>query len=504
MQIRESRTAAGNLVRIETDVTDFMQHQAALRRARDEAEGANRAKSEFLAMMSHELRTPLNAIIGFSEVMRDGLFGPLPPRYQEYLKDINDSGLHLLQIIGDILDMSKLDAGKAVLSESLCDIDLIIKRCQRLLAHRAESGRVLIEAQLPADLPGLWADELKLRQIILNLLSNAVKFTRAGGRVIISARDLGASDADGGLVIEIADNGIGMDTESIPTALTPFRQIDNRLDRKYEGTGLGLPLSKGLVELHGGVLDIKSQVHLGTTVADPPSGDAPAGAGAGRNTCRAGITNARLTQAAGAHPPLGRAPFADRYHSRICSPVQNATPLCRLAYSRNASRYLIRCGTPLNIGVDRDREEFGARRAFHVEPVELIDRAAQQLVGAMMLHDHHRNVVELDRVGQRHQRPVRRADLGRLVVVNPVADILHAGFGEEFRRLIGLREARPEPADRSLAGEFLQQIERLADGRALVLQLVDRALHIAVAHEFPAAARARPRRRADSSRPLWH
>ena len=267
VQIRESRTAAGNLVRIETDVTDFMQHQAALRRARDEAEGANRAKSEFLAMMSHELRTPLNAIIGFSEVMRDGLFGPLPPRYQEYLKDINDSGLHLLQIIGDILDMSKLDAGKAVLSESLCDIDLIIKRCQRLLAHRAESGRVLIEAQLPADLPGLWADELKLRQIILNLLSNAVKFTRAGGRVIISARDLGASDADGGLVIEIADNGIGMDTESIPTALTPFRQIDNRLDRKYEGTGLGLPLSKGLVELHGGVLDIKSQVHLGTTVA---------------------------------------------------------------------------------------------------------------------------------------------------------------------------------------------------------------------------------------------
>jgi signal transduction histidine kinase len=266
LQIRQSRTAAGNLVRVETDVTDFMQHEAALRRARDDAEGANRAKSEFLAMMSHELRTPLNAIIGFSEVMRDGLFGPLPQRYQEYLKDINDSGQHLLQIISDILDMSKLDAGKATLAESLCDIELIIKRCQRLLAHRAESGRVLIEAQLPADLPGLWADELKLRQVILNLLSNAVKFTRAGGRVTISARDLGASDTAGGLAIEIADNGIGMDVESIPTALAPFRQIDNRLDRKYEGTGLGLPLSKGLVELHGGVLDIKSQVHLGTTV----------------------------------------------------------------------------------------------------------------------------------------------------------------------------------------------------------------------------------------------
>jgi signal transduction histidine kinase len=266
LQIRESRTASGNRVRVETDITDLMQHEAALRRAKDEAETANRAKSEFLAMMSHELRTPLNAIIGFSEVMHDGLFGPMPPRYQEYLKDINDSGQHLLQIISDILDMSKLDAGKATLSESLCDIALVIKRCQRLMAHRAESGRVLIEAQLPGDLPGVWADELKLRQIIINLLSNAVKFTRAGGRVTISARDLGPSEASGGLVIEIADNGIGMAAESIPLALAPFRQIDNRLDRKYQGTGLGLPLSKGLVDLHGGVLDIKSQVHLGTTV----------------------------------------------------------------------------------------------------------------------------------------------------------------------------------------------------------------------------------------------
>jgi signal transduction histidine kinase len=266
LQIRESRTASGNLVRVETDITELMQHEAALRRAKDEAETANRAKSEFLAMMSHELRTPLNAIIGFSEVMRDGLFGPMPPRYQDYLKDINDSGQHLLQIISDILDMSKLDAGKATLAESVCDVALIIKRCQRLMAHRAESGRVLIEAQLPPDLPGLWADELKLRQIILNLLSNAVKFTRPGGRVSIAGRDLGASEASGGLAIEIADNGIGMAAESIPLALAPFRQIDNRLDRKYEGTGLGLPLSKGLVELHGGVLDIKSQVHLGTTV----------------------------------------------------------------------------------------------------------------------------------------------------------------------------------------------------------------------------------------------
>jgi signal transduction histidine kinase len=265
LQIRESRTASGNLVRVETDITELMQHEAALRRARDEAEGANRAKSEFLAMMSHELRTPLNAIIGFSEVMHGGLFGPLPARYLEYLKDINDSGQHLLQIISDILDMSKLDAGKATLSESLCDAPLIIKRCQRLIAHRAESGRVLIEVQFPPELPLLWADELKLRQIILNLMSNAVKFTRPGGRVAVAAYDLGPGD-DGGVVVEIADNGIGMAAESIPLALSPFRQIDNRLDRKYEGTGLGLPLTKGLVELHGGALDITSQVDRGTTV----------------------------------------------------------------------------------------------------------------------------------------------------------------------------------------------------------------------------------------------
>src|SRR6185437_8105691 len=266
LQIRESRTQSGNLVRVETDITELMRHEAELRRARDEAEGANRAKSEFLAMMSHELRTPLNAIIGFSEVMHDGLFGPLPARYLEYLKDINDSGQHLLQIISDILDMSKLDAGKATLSESLCDVPLIIKRCQRLMARRAESGRVLIEAQFPPALPLLWADELKLRQIILNLLSNAVKFTRPGGRVTATAYDLGPGEADGGVVIEIADNGIGMAAESIPLALSPFRQVDNRLDRKYEGTGLGLPLTKGLVELHGGTLDITSRVDLGTAV----------------------------------------------------------------------------------------------------------------------------------------------------------------------------------------------------------------------------------------------
>ena len=265
LQVRESRTASGNLVRVESDITDLMQHEAALRRAKDDAEGANRAKSEFLAMMSHELRTPLNAIIGFSEVMREGTLGPMPVRYQEYLKDINDSGHHLLQIITDILDMSKLEAGMAELSETPCDVHAVIKRCGRLIAQRAERGGLTIDAVLPPDLPGLWADEVKLRQIILNLLSNAVKFTPPGGHVAITAQDLGPDESTGGLLVEVADNGIGMPPESIPVALSPFRQLDNQLDRKYEGTGLGLPLAKGLVELHGGVLKLESQAGLGTT-----------------------------------------------------------------------------------------------------------------------------------------------------------------------------------------------------------------------------------------------
>jgi signal transduction histidine kinase len=266
LQIRESRTLSGNLVRVESDVTDLMQHEAALRRAKDEAETANRAKSDFLAMMSHELRTPLNAIIGFADVMRAGTFGAVPTRYQEYLKDIADSGHHLLQIITDILDMSKLEAGKAALSESLCNLPAIIRRCQRLIAHHAERGRVSVEARLVPGLPALWADEVKLRQIILNLLSNAVKFTGAQGHVLITAWDLGPDEASGGLAIQIADDGIGMPTDSIPIALSPFRQLDNNLARKYEGTGLGLPLSKGLVELHGGTLELESAVGVGTTV----------------------------------------------------------------------------------------------------------------------------------------------------------------------------------------------------------------------------------------------
>jgi signal transduction histidine kinase len=263
-QIRQSRTVSGKMLRVESDITDLMEHEAALRRAKEEAEQANRAKSEFLAMMSHELRTPLNAIIGFSDVMRKQTFGEIGPRYQVYAKDIHESGQHLLRVISDILDMSKLDAGKAELAEGLCDLAETIKRCRRLIVERAERGGVNLMAWFPADLPALWADEVKLRQIILNLLSNAVKFTGSGGQVTITARDLGPDEASGGLAIEVADNGIGMAPKDIPIALTPFRQLDNQFGRKYEGMGLGLPVCKTLIELHGGALELKSEVDAGT------------------------------------------------------------------------------------------------------------------------------------------------------------------------------------------------------------------------------------------------
>jgi signal transduction histidine kinase len=217
--------------------------------------------------MSHELRTPLNAIIGFSDVMRKQTFGEIGPRYQVYAKDIHESGQHLLRVISDILDMSKLDAGKAELAEGLCDVAETIKRCRRLIVERAERGGVNLMAWFPPDLPALWADEVKLRQIILNLLSNAVKFTSSGGQVTITARDLGPDEASGGLAIEVVDNGIGMAPKDIPIALTPFRQLDNQLGRKYEGMGLGLPVCKTLIELHGGVLELKSEVDAGTVAA---------------------------------------------------------------------------------------------------------------------------------------------------------------------------------------------------------------------------------------------
>ena len=238
-------------------------------RAHAEAEAASRAKSEFLANMSHELRTPLNAIIGFAEVIERETFGPAGPRYREYASDIHGSGRHLLQVINDILDLSKVEAGQMLLHEARLDPALVMQGCVRLIKPRAAKSNVRIYTAFDPGLPVLLADEARLRQIGLNLMSNAVKFTKAGGRVSIST----GLDSAGGITIAVADSGIGMTADEIRIALEPFRQVTSSLSRTNEGTGLGLPLTKTLVELHGGELDIASVPGRGTTVTVkfPPS-----------------------------------------------------------------------------------------------------------------------------------------------------------------------------------------------------------------------------------------
>ena len=231
--------------------------------ARDEAESANRSKSAFLASMSHELRTPLNAVIGFSEIIKDERFGPTgSPQYQQYAQDIFEAGRHLLALINDILDLSKVESGKAELHEDFVDFPSLVQSAVMLVRARAEKHGVEIEEQIESGLPLLQADERKLKQVLANLLSNAAKFSNPGGKIVVKAwcRD------ESGFVFQVMDNGIGMAPEDIPTALSTFGQVDSRLSRESEGTGLGLPLSKSLIELHGGTLDLQSQVRAGTTV----------------------------------------------------------------------------------------------------------------------------------------------------------------------------------------------------------------------------------------------
>ncbi len=256
--------SSGRLVRIlgaAQDITERKRAELALRRAKESAEIANRTKSEFLANMSHELRTPLNAIIGFSEVMKDEVLGPLGgERYIAYAQDIWDSGTHLLNIISDILDVSKAEAGMLDLSEEELRIADLAEAALRLVRQRAEAGGVGLELRLPADLPQVWADPRRMKQIVLNLLSNAVKFTPAGKGVVLSARRCD----DGQLAIEVRDDGIGIAAEHLDRVLEPFTQADSSFSRRHEGTGLGLPLSRALIEMHGGRLRLDSRENAGT------------------------------------------------------------------------------------------------------------------------------------------------------------------------------------------------------------------------------------------------
>jgi PAS domain S-box-containing protein len=244
-------------------VTEEVMQRKRLSEARIAAEQANAAKSAFLASMSHELRTPLNAIIGFSEVMERALFGPLgSPRYESYVKDVRDSAQHLLRLITDILDLSKADAGKLEIDAGLVDVAEEAAAAIKMVAGRAAGAGIALVASVAPDLPRLSGDERRIRQVLLNLLSNAVKFTPGGGRVDLTAV---RTDA-GGIVVTVADTGIGIAAADLPRVFEPFVQLNKDVWTTSEGTGLGLPLTRDLVERHGGRIEIASEPGRGTTV----------------------------------------------------------------------------------------------------------------------------------------------------------------------------------------------------------------------------------------------
>jgi PAS domain S-box-containing protein len=245
------------------DVTELRERESALLAAKEMAEIASRSKSEFLANISHELRTPLNAIIGFSEIMRDQIFGPIgSPQYREYLGDVLESAHHLLELINDILDLAKAEAGKLELAEEQVDVAAVVRATVRLVRERAQRAGLELSVNAAEGLPIVHADERKLKQILLNLLSNAVKFTGEGGAIAVAA----GLDARGDLILSVTDSGIGIAPGDLALALAPFGQVEGSLNRKHEGTGLGLPLSRAMAELHGGELTLESTFGKGTTV----------------------------------------------------------------------------------------------------------------------------------------------------------------------------------------------------------------------------------------------
>lgn len=263
VRLSRSRTGDGGAIFIVSEITLAKEREAVLRDAAVRAEAANRAKSEFLATMGHELRTPLNAVIGFSEIMTSEAFGPLGnPQYLDFAGDILASGRHLLEIINDILALAQSDAGKLRLAAEECDLGELVQDCMPMTADMFARAGVTLAFERPATGVIAVVDEVKIRQALLNILSNAAKFSPEGGATRVSV----AHQADGRPAITVADDGIGMRQEDIPTALAPFGQIDSRLARKYQGTGLGLTLTKAIVDLHDGSLEIASRPGAGTTV----------------------------------------------------------------------------------------------------------------------------------------------------------------------------------------------------------------------------------------------
>jgi PAS domain S-box-containing protein len=245
------------------DLTQWKKTEAELRLAKETAERASAQKSEFLANISHELRTPLNAILGFSEVMRTERFGQMRnEKYLSYAHDIHESGEHLLSLINDLLDLSKVEAGKFELNFTGVNLGSLIDQCFAILQENATAARVIMRKNVPPTLPHVVADQRSMKQILLNLLSNAIKFTDPGGQVIVSGR----LDRSGELTLSVKDTGIGMAAEELKTALMPFRRIESAMRQSRPGTGLGLPLSKALTEANRARFSITSEPRKGTLV----------------------------------------------------------------------------------------------------------------------------------------------------------------------------------------------------------------------------------------------
>jgi two-component system cell cycle sensor histidine kinase PleC len=263
LRVSRGSTRDGGTIVFWSDVTNLKDRERDLIRARDQARAANAAKTSFLATMSHELRTPLNAIIGFSEMIHRELLGPVgKPEYRAYAGDVEHSGRRLLAVINDILDIAKSESGQLELRIEAMSLGEVFEGCRRQVEEQCARQGLRLEFQPPPSDVAIQADADKVRQILMNLASNAVKFTPEGGMVSV----MGCFRPDGDAEIVVSDTGIGMRQEDIPVALSAFEQIDGRLERKYEGTGLGLPLTRALVELHGGRMQIASAPDAGTMV----------------------------------------------------------------------------------------------------------------------------------------------------------------------------------------------------------------------------------------------
>jgi signal transduction histidine kinase len=263
VELRSNAAPGGGVVTTFTDVTELRLAEQHAIAAKNAAEAASRAKSDFLANMSHELRTPLNAIIGYSEAMTARLFGPIAARYAEYAGDINTSGQHLLQIIGDLLDLAKIEAGRMEIFEERLDLRAVAEDALHMLRERAERAGLTLSLECAARDATLIGDRRAIRQILFNLVSNAIKFTAAGGTVSAMIADAPA----GGLALVVADTGIGMAAHEIPRALEPFGQISGPMSRRHQGTGLGLPLVKSFADLHQATMAIESAPGAGTRIS---------------------------------------------------------------------------------------------------------------------------------------------------------------------------------------------------------------------------------------------